>query len=68
MKDFLRSLIKHPGVPVVITLQVMGFLAGMFRRGIEDNLFYALISAGAMSVFWIPVIWTAWLDRKSTIE
>lgn len=68
MKAYWHSLRNHPGVPVVFLMHAMGFLAGMSRRGGGDNFFYALMSAGAMSIFWIPVLWTAWTARKSALE
>lgn len=68
MKGYWHSLRNHPGVPVVFLMQAMGFLAGMMRRGGGDNLFYAVMSAGAMSIFWIPVLWTAWTASKSALK
>lgn len=60
MKMYWHSLRNHPGVPVVFLMHAMAFLAGMMRREGDDNFFYALMSAGAMSIFWLPVLWTAY--------
>lgn len=55
----MRRLSNHPGVPVAFLFSVMGFVAG-FQRG---GFVVGLIGAAGTSVFWIIVLWTAWVDR-----
>jgi hypothetical protein len=57
MKEYIARLKKHPGVPVALTCQGMGFIAGFNR--VDGNLTSALVGVGVMSLFWIPVLLTA---------
>lgn len=63
MKTYWLSLRNHQGVQVVFLMHTLGFVAGLMREG-GDKLFYATLGAAAMSVFWLPVLWTAWTGRK----
>lgn len=58
-KVFLLSLLNHPGTPIAFILSVFGFFAGL-----EDGLQYGFIAMGIMSIFWIPVVFTAWKNRE----
>lgn len=57
MKKYFIGLTNHPGVPVAVTLQVFGFLAGLDK--VQGFWFFnGLTGAVIMSVFWIPVLLT----------
>lgn len=57
LQKYRDSLKHHPGVPVAILCQFLGFLAGTTG---EHWFLNGLIGAGIMSFYWIPVLWTAW--------
>jgi len=61
-RAFVASLRDHPGVKIALLMHPMAFIAGMMKGG-PDRLFYAMLGAAAMSIFWIPVLWTAWAMR-----
>lgn len=61
LKRFVLALKAHPGVPVASGMTVLGFIAG--AEG-EHWIRSGLIGAGIMSMFWIPVLWTAWQNSK----
>ena len=63
MKKYINSLKQHPGVPIAAALSVMGFIAGATRGG--DWIMGGIGGAAIMSVFWIPVLWTAWEMRNN---
>ena len=54
---YWQRLKRHPGVPVAIACQGMGFIAGFTRP--DGDLKIAFIGMAIMSVFWIPVLITA---------
>jgi hypothetical protein len=56
---FRISLSAHPGPPIALLLTIWGAIAGI-GRGEWMPLWGALI----MSVFWLPVVLTAWSGRK----
>jgi hypothetical protein len=58
---FKNSLGKHPGVMPAAIFTIMGFFAGLKSGSIFGGLGGALI----MSIFWIPVLCTAWTMRNS---
>ena len=59
IKRFWRSLRGHPGVPIVLALMPMGFIAGASNPH-NGVLAGGLFGAAVMSLFWIPVLITAW--------
>ena len=61
---FWLSLKCHPGIPVVIVFELAGVIAGLGRAG-GDALFYALLGFFVTSLFWIPVLWTAWAQKDA---
>jgi hypothetical protein len=50
---------RHPGAPIASAITVMGFAAG--AKG-DEWIVGGLVGAAIMSIFWIPVLWTAWED------
>jgi len=64
---FWLSLKSHPGVPVVFVFKITGVIAGLKRDG-GDAIFYALFGFFVMSLFWIPVLWTAWAQKDTYRE
>lgn len=63
LSKFWKRLKNHPGVSVAIALQLMGSFAGLTSR--QDNVgLRALVGFGIMSIFWIPVLLTSWIDRN----
>jgi hypothetical protein len=58
--DFRERLSKHPGVPVAAACSGFGFIAGLMH----GSLGRAFAGLAIMSVFWIPVLITAWNGRK----
>jgi hypothetical protein len=66
LSKFWKRLNNHPGVTFVIALQMLGVIAGLMSKQGDTGL-RALLGFSIMSVFWIPVIWTAWTDRNRKI-
>ena len=63
-KLFKLSLKNHPGVDVASWLTVAGILAGATGEHAKNDIWMSMMIGGlAMSIFWIPVIWTAWTLR-----
>ena len=62
LHKFMASLKRHPGVPVVTVLMVLGFIAG--AKG-EHWYIGGMVGVSIMCVFWVPVLWTAWGMRNS---
>lgn len=62
MRRYLLALHRHPGVPIMAVLTPLGFIAGLARPD-GPTLGGGLFGAAVMSVFWIPVLLTAWSDR-----
>ena len=62
MRRYLSALRRHPGTPIAAVLTVLGFFAGYGRPGMAP-LYGGLFGAAVMSVFWIPVLATAWSNR-----
>ena len=60
MKKLLAELKVHPGTPIAASLTVLGAIAGS-DRGPNGWL----IGVAFMSIFWIPVIYTAWENVKT---
>lgn len=60
MKKYLRSLNRHPGVPIAAALMPFGFVAGAKA---DDWVVGGLVGAAIMCIFWLPVLWTAWEAR-----
>lgn len=62
---FRRSLAVHPGVPVVSILTVFGAISGLNNHNNAGHEWqYMAFGALAMSLFWIPVLVTAWQMRE----
>lgn len=66
LRQYSRSLKRHPGVPLASFFTVMGFIAGVQRTG--NWLSGGLFGAAMLSVFWVPVLWTAWTLRELNDE
>lgn len=62
MQKYAKSLGRHPGVPFATIFLILGFIAGTQRDGVLGGM----IGAGIMSIFWVPVLWTAWTMRNMT--
>ena len=58
-----RGLAHHPGVLWATLFTILGFFAG-----IEHSMTRAWIGAAIMSVFWIPVLLTAWSIGAAALE
>jgi len=56
---FCRSLSRHPGLGWATFFTAVGFLVGLHNRSLP----MALTGAAVMSIFWLPVLWTAWRYR-----
>jgi hypothetical protein len=59
MREFWQSLKRHPGMPIASYLSALGLIAGM-----DGGFWKAIGGFSIMSVFWIPVLITAWTGRK----
>jgi hypothetical protein len=59
IKLFFSKLRTHPGVPIVIACQILGFATGITSPN-AAQLERAFAGLVIMSLFWIPVFWTAW--------
>jgi hypothetical protein len=57
MFDYIKRLRSHPGVPVAIYFQLVGFIFGITSQT-GDKLDRTLFCVGVMSLIWIPVLWT----------
>lgn len=62
LKNYGIALKHHPGTSIATVLSLLGFVAGAkggywFIRG--------MVGFAIMSLFWIPVLWTAWVDRNN---
>jgi hypothetical protein len=55
MKNYLRNLRRHPGLPYAALLTVFGAIAGAGR----GNATGALVGGLIMSIYWLPVLLTA---------
>jgi hypothetical protein len=55
-----RALSRHPGVMPATVFTGMGTVAGA-----ERGLAGAIAGGAVLSVFWIPVLWTAWTMRRN---
>jgi uncharacterized membrane protein len=62
MQKYRKSLERHPGVPIAAAFTALGFAAGASKGG--DWIVGGVIGAAVMSVFWLPVLWTAWDMRN----
>ena len=60
LSAYWRSVCHHPGVPIATGCSIMGFVAG--AHGVHW-LSSGLLGALIMSVFWIPVLRTAWSNK-----
>jgi hypothetical protein len=60
MKTYLQSIAKHPGLPIAAACSSFGFIAGLMH----GTLSRAFVGLAIMSVFWIPVLITAWTGRN----
>jgi hypothetical protein len=60
MKTYRQSLSGHPGVPIAAACSGFGFIAGLMN----GSLLRAFGGLAIMSVFWVPVLITAWTWRK----
>lgn len=63
-RKFIMSLSNHPGVAVVFALNVLGFIAGFGRLRPPSGMAGGLLGATIMSIFWVPVLLTAWTGRN----
>jgi uncharacterized membrane protein len=62
IRKYWKSLERHPGVPIAAACTALGFVAGASKGG--DWFVGGMIGAAIMSVFWLPVLWTAWDMRN----
>lgn len=62
LQKYARALRAHPGVPIAAVLTALGFVSGAMG---EHWIFGGMRGAAIMSVFWIPVLVTAWGMRNS---
>jgi uncharacterized membrane protein len=63
MQKYAKSLVRHPGVPIATACTIIGFVAGASKG--DDWIMGGAIGATIMSVFWVPVLWTAWGMRNN---
>lgn len=63
-QKFKHALDNHPGVAVVLMLNGLGFVAGATRLYEPFGLTGGLFGVALTSVFWIPVLITAWTGRN----
>ena len=63
LSAYWRSLCRHPGVPIATAFSIFGFVAGVQRAHGVHWLHSGLLGAAIMSVFWVPVLLTAWFDK-----
>jgi hypothetical protein len=55
-RPYLSGLASHPATPIAAALTAVGFLVGAHGdRWLAGGLF----GAAVMSVYWLPVLWTA---------
>lgn len=63
-KKFCRSLSAHPGKPIALILTCLGALAGLGNKhSVGHELAYMAFGACVMSLYWVPVLITAWQVR-----
>ncbi len=77
MLDILRKIVKgcgylpgygtHPGTIVVISLALIGALAGITSKS-PDKLYGALVGASFMSVFILPLYFYGAYERANDYE
>ena len=60
---FTISLKRHPGVGIAALFSVLCFIAG-YTSVIHPGLYSGLAGFVVSSIFWIPVLITAWTDRN----
>jgi len=59
LSKFRESLRRHPGVTPALVMTFAGILAGA-QRSADAGLIGGLVT----SVFWVPVLLTAWTGRN----
>ena len=60
LRAYWRRLCRHPGVPIASICSGMGFAAGAHG---SHWLRSGLLGFALMSLFWVPVLLTAWTDK-----
>ena len=65
MKQYWNNLKDHPGVNVVITLQILALVSGL--TDCYFNIYRILITVGIISLFWIPVLITNYTNNKNQV-
>lgn len=64
LKRIKRGLRNHPGIQIATMLVLIGGLSGVGRcdNGVDIvvDIWRVVVGALVMSVFWLPVLWTAW--------
>lgn len=60
-RSYRSRLASHPGTPIAAAMTAVGFLVGAHGdRWLTGGLF----GAAVMSVYWLPVLWTARQGRR----